>query len=151
MTKVLAAAATADAAIFAARERRTAAYAAMAALTPDHCSRAGSVSAEELRLLREINVAEDVLATTRARTPAGAQAQLWAGLYRTLSYAETEADRAVLVGDLDYLEGLGSRLDWNTRLILSGLRSLHDMGTPQMFDAAVDWRSTNPAHQEGHA
>lgn len=119
--------ATADAAILAALARRKTAYEAMASLAPDQRLNGSSASSEELRLLREINVAEDILAAATATTPAGAQAQLWAGLHRVLNYAKADEDRAILTGDLDYLEALGSRLDRNTRLILSGLRSLQTM------------------------
>lgn len=119
--------ATGDIAILTALERRRAAYEAMASLDADKRFDDGSASSQELRLLREINVAEDILATATATTPAGAQAQLWAGLHGVLNYAEADEDRALLTGDLDYLEALGSRLDRNTRLILSGLRSLQMM------------------------
>lgn len=119
--------ATADAAILAAQERRATAYLAMAMLKPDCRSGTGCASTEELKLLREINVAEEILAASVATTPAGVQAQVWAGLYRTLSCAKADDDRAVLSGDLNHLEGLGAQLDWNTRLILSGLRSLQAM------------------------
>ena len=119
-----AAGATADAAILAARERHRAAYATMASLDPIQRFDAGSASTEELRLLRQINEAEEILAASVATTPSGIQAQFWAGLFRTLECAEADKGRALLFGDLEYLEGLGNELDWNIRLMIAGLRSL---------------------------
>lgn len=129
MTDVLTAVAgaTGDAAILAAWNRRKAAYRAMNALERDQGSDTSPVSAEKQRLLSEIDAAEEVLISATATTPAGAAAQLWTGLYHTLNSMEADEDAAVLQGDIDYLESLGKRLDWDTRLIVAGLRSLRAM------------------------
>lgn len=106
--------ATGDAAIIAAHDRRARAFAAIADLAMQHPSKMNCVLADELSLLREINVAEELLGTTIATTAAGAHAQLKAGLYHINPSAEIDA-------------ALTAQSDWTPQLIAAGLRSLEQM------------------------
>ena len=52
--------------------------------------------------------------------------QLWTCLYHSVTGRED--DEAITRGDLERLEQIETRLDWNAKLALAALRSLRAMG-----------------------
>lgn len=114
-----------DAAILAAWGRRKAASRALENTPYD--------SADRKAFVAEVDAAEALMRASAPTTPAGVEAQLWVGLQRTLNFTEADQDRAVVFGDLDFLEG-DDRLDWSEKLIVVALRSLRNLSAPPLTE-----------------
>lgn len=118
-----------DADILAAFEARAGAYIAYLALpleaqAPDDL--VGKVSAEEDRLMAEVDEAEKQILAATATSALGAECQLWCALSHFLD--DREGDARSYVTDFRYFEQREADLDWMVRLVFAGIRSLRAMG-----------------------
>lgn len=109
-----------DAAIFAAWDRRAAAFAALQEL-PDN-PRGDGETPERHAQWDIVDVAENEICTSVAATPRGAELQLWCAAVYQFDTAEDEGP--CYSGDLDHFTAQGDRRDWKDRLLASALRSL---------------------------
>ncbi len=117
-----------DADIIFAWEHRKAAYDAYNLLP--HSEVAGeNYTTEEREQLAIIDECEDVIKRTEARTPRGAELQLWASLSHLVHGAEMDA--AANRADYDFVVSHEDLLDWELRLILSSIRALRAMTEAQ--------------------
>lgn len=82
--------------------------------------------AEENRLWAIMDEAEETIRATPAKTPRGAQIQLWIALVGSID--TREQDEALTRGDLAAILATEDRLDWNARLIVAALHSLDNQG-----------------------
>jgi hypothetical protein len=73
-----------------------------------------------------IDAAEEVIRSAVAQTPAGVEIQLWTAL--TLFMSTRAEDEATIRGDLETINEMDGKQDWNIRLLISALRSVRAMG-----------------------
>ena len=114
-----------DAALEQAWDRRRAAMRVYNAL-PYGEDETGRMSAEEARMWGIVDESEEFIRATPARTPRGAEIQLWASLAHSIT--SRGDDDAINRADLAHFVAKDRDLDWNVRLTLAALRSLHAMG-----------------------
>lgn len=120
-----------DKAVFAAWDRRKAAYDGLCALGDE------GNEAEENHLYGEISAAEEELSACTASTTRGAAAQIWAGIFEAIFSSEDKVSQALWERDAEYLRSLGDRLDPSARMIVAGLRSLELMAQPREAIASL--------------
>lgn len=75
---------------------------------------------------KEMNDAEEVIRSTIAATPKGAEIQAWIALAHVAS--GRDADEAAYRGDLAWFDQRDSERDWVERLLLATIRSLRSIG-----------------------
>jgi len=112
-----------DAAIIDAWERRLAGYDLInsGVLVED--------SLEDQACWTSIDAAEMEIRECTARTPRGAEIQLWTALYHMIDADVGADDLAMIRGDLAYFDDKEKRLDWNARLAFAAIRSLRSIGS----------------------
>jgi hypothetical protein len=81
---------------------------------------------EENRLWAIMDEAEETIRANPAKTPRGAEIQLWIALVGSID--TREQDEALTRGDLAAILATEDRLDWNARLIVAALHSLSNQG-----------------------
>lgn len=74
----------------------------------------------------EMNDAEEVIRSTIAATPKGAEIQAWIALAHVAS--GRDADEAAYRGDLAWFDQRDNERDWVERLLLATIRSLRAQG-----------------------
>lgn len=116
----------ADATILAAWERRHAAFKRWNALPAETAVPIG-LSPEEAACQAIIDEAEEAIRSAVAKTPRGAELQLWLALYHSTS-GGVDHDDAINRADLARLERNDSALDLHARAMLAAIRSLRAMG-----------------------
>jgi hypothetical protein len=109
-----------DAAIFAAWDRRKAAYAKLEELRPEDIS--ADYTPEERDQFGILDAAEETIRSSTATTARGVELQLWTGLYHL--FAKGEASAAALNGDLAWFDANEDEPDWSDRLVIAAIRSL---------------------------
>lgn len=109
-----------DAEIFAAWERRRAAYEKLAELHPEDDN--ADYTPEERDQFGIIDAAEATIRAAKACTARGTELQLWTGLYHL--FTAGEATDAALIGDLDWFDANDEEIDWSDRLVIAAIRSI---------------------------
>lgn len=114
-----------DAALIAAWERNKAARTIYDALPLSDCP-GGSYTPEEQAQIDIMDEAEEVICSTTAATPAGAEIQLWLALGHQLTGNEESA--AAIRGDIDWFNKHETAIDWVERITLAAIRSVRAIG-----------------------
>ena len=81
---------------------------------------------EDPAVEKEINDAEEIIRSTIATTPKGAEIQAWIALAHVAS--GRDADEAAYRGDLAWFDQRDNDRDWVERLLVATIRSLRAMG-----------------------
>ncbi|RVQ65725.1 hypothetical protein EKN06_12380 [Croceicoccus ponticola] len=113
-----------DAAILAAWERRSAAFARLSVPAFDEQGEACRQASEAV--WSEIDTAEKIIREAIARTVEGVEIQLWVAMGH--SVCDRQSGLAITRRDLDYLIQHERDMDWYEQFILAALRSLKTMG-----------------------
>lgn len=112
-----------DAAIFAAWDRRAAAFATLQEL-PNNV-RGDGETPERHAQWAIVDDAETEIHAAVAATPRGLELQLWTALHN--HYQDAEAAEAASRGDLDWFNANDSELDWPDKLFVAAMRSVRAM------------------------